>query len=51
MQGVTYVKTPPSSGPATEAIPHIPPIKPKAAGLFLSGTVSVSLKFEGTMIH
>ena len=32
------VKTPPSRGPATEAIPHIPPIKPKAAGRLSRGT-------------
>ena len=36
------MKTPPSKGPATDAIPHIPPISPKAAGLFRSGTVNVS---------
>jgi hypothetical protein len=32
------VKTPPSKGPATDAIPHIAPMRPKAAGRFASGT-------------
>jgi hypothetical protein len=33
------VKTPPSSGPATLAIPHIPPMAPKKVGLLWSGTM------------
>ncbi len=40
--GETCVKTPPSKGPATDAIPHMVLIIPNAAGLFLSGTVQVS---------
>jgi hypothetical protein len=32
------VKTPPRSGPATEAIPYMPPTRPEYMGLLESGT-------------
>jgi len=32
------VKTPPRSGPATEAIPYMAPMKPEYMGLFTKGT-------------
>ena len=38
-EGKHTVKTPPSNGPATLAIPHIPPIAPMKVGLLCSGTV------------
>ena len=38
----TCVKTPPSKGPATDAIPHMLPIRPIVAGLLRSGTSQVS---------
>lgn len=38
----TYVKTPPSNGPATDAIPHILLIIPIANGLLRNGTSQVS---------
>lgn len=33
------MNAPPSSGPATLAIPHMPPTRPNAAGLLRSGNV------------
>ena len=36
------MKTPPSNGPATDAIPHIPPMRPNAAGRLRSGTVMLA---------
>lgn len=33
------MKAPPRRGPATEAIPHIPPISPNAKGRLFKGTV------------
>ena len=37
-RGRLTVNTPPSKGPATDAIPHIPPIAPIKVGLLCSGT-------------
>lgn len=40
------MKAPPNNGPATDAIPHIPPIKPNAKGLCRSGRVYARITIE-----
>ena len=40
------MKAPPSKGPATDAMPHMPPIKPKARGLCRSGRVYARMTIE-----
>jgi len=41
--GMSYVKTPPINGPATDAIDHMVPMIPKMRGRCLRGAAYVSI--------